>query len=62
MRQVVVTGLGAISPLADGVDRTWNRLINSKSGLGAISGFEASDLPSRVAGQVPVDPNIEGSF
>ncbi len=52
-RRVVVTGLGLVTPLACGVDATWQRLINSESGLRPITHFDTSDLPARVAGQVP---------
>ncbi len=53
MRRVVVTGLGMVSPLANGVEPTWKRLIAGESGLGPITRFDASNLPARVAGQVP---------
>ena len=59
MRRVVVTGLGAVSPLAGNIDATWSRLLEGKSGLGKIEGFDVSDLPVRVAAQIPttdVDP------
>jgi len=52
-RRVVVTGLGLVTPLACGVDATWKRLLNSESGLRAINHFDVSDLPARIAGQVP---------
>ncbi|KAF2213998.1 hypothetical protein CERZMDRAFT_38521 [Cercospora zeae-maydis SCOH1-5] len=55
MRRVVVTGLGAVTPLAAGIRPTWQRLLQSQSGLVSTlsrgSQFEA--LPSRVAGLVP---------
>jgi len=53
MRRVVVTGLGLVSPLACGVEASWRRLIAGESGLGAIESFDVSDLPARIAGQVP---------
>ncbi|MDE3059986.1 MAG: beta-ketoacyl-ACP synthase II, partial [Pseudomonadota bacterium] len=53
MRRVVVTGLGLVTPLACGVKETWDGLLASRSGLAAIAGFEVSDLPARVAAQVP---------
>jgi len=52
-RRVVVTGLGLVTPLASGVTRTWERLINAESGISRIEGFDVSDLPSKIAGQVP---------
>lgn len=53
MRRVVVTGLGVVSPLADGAEASWKRLINSQSGIRKIDRFDASDLASKVAGLVP---------
>lgn len=54
MRRVVVTGLGAISPLANGVNHTWKRLIASESGIRPITAFDASDLAAKIAGMVPL--------
>jgi len=54
MRRVVVTGLGLVTPLACGVEATWTRLINGESGLGPITRFNASEMPARIAGQVPL--------
>jgi 3-oxoacyl-[acyl-carrier-protein] synthase II len=53
MRRVVVTGLGLITPLAGNVEASWRRLIEARSGIRAITGFEVADLPARIAGQVP---------
>ena len=53
MRRVVVTGLGLVTPLACGVEATWSRLLNGESGAGAIRSFDASDLPARIAAEVP---------
>lgn len=55
MRRVVITGMGMVSPLADGVDATWKRLIAGESGLGPITKVDVSDLPARVGGQVPLE-------
>jgi 3-oxoacyl-[acyl-carrier-protein] synthase II len=52
MRRVVVTGLGMVSPLATGVDETWNRLLEGRSGAGPITRFDASDLPCQIACEV----------
>lgn len=62
MRRVVVTGLGLVTPLGCGVEVTWDRLIEAESGIGAIQGFEVSDLPCRIAGEVPRGGNEPGTF
>ena len=62
MRRVVVTGLGLVTPLGCGVDETWSRLIKGESGLGSIQSFDVSDLPCKVAGQVPRGDTAEGKF
>ncbi len=62
MRRVVVTGLGLLTPLGYGVDVTWRRLIGSESGIGAIQGFDVSDLACKVAGEIPVGPGGDGAF
>ena len=62
MRRVVITGLGAVSPLANGAEPTWQRLIRGESGLRTITSFDISDLPAHVAGQVPCDPAVECYF
>ncbi|MEG3618933.1 beta-ketoacyl-ACP synthase II [Magnetovibrio sp. PR-2] len=61
MRRVVVTGLGMVSPLADGVEHSWNKLINAQSGIAAIESFDVSDIPAKIAGQVPMGEG-EGLF
>jgi 3-oxoacyl-[acyl-carrier-protein] synthase II len=53
MRRVVVTGLGAITPLGCGIDTTWSNLIASKSGIKKITNFDVSDLAAQIGGQVP---------
>jgi 3-oxoacyl-[acyl-carrier-protein] synthase II len=53
MRRVVVTGMGIACPLGVGVEHVWRRLINAESGIGAITAFDATDSPCKVAGQVP---------
>ncbi|KAK6438816.1 Mitochondrial beta-keto-acyl synthase [Oleoguttula sp. CCFEE 5521] len=55
MRRVVVTGLGAVTPLAAGIKQTWAKLIDSQSGIVSTSsrGPAFGTLPSRVAGLVP---------
>ncbi len=53
MRRVVVTGMGAVTPLACGVAASWERLIAGQSGIRGITAFDVSDLASKIAGQVP---------
>ena len=53
MRRVVVTGLGLVTPLAGSVNKSWDKLINSESGINRIDGFDVDDLPVKIAGQVP---------
>ena len=53
MRRVVVTGLGLVTPLANGVQRTWERLLGGESGFGRIETFDVSDIACQVAAQVP---------
>ena len=62
MRRVVVTGLGMVTPLGSGVEHTWSRLIAGDSGAGPIRGFEAADLPCRIACQVPFGDGSDGSY
>src|SRR6266542_4679350 len=51
-RRVVVTGLGAVTPLGNCVSTTWEGLLRGRSGVGPISLFDASDLGVRFAGEV----------
>ncbi len=62
MRRVVVTGLGMVSPLACGVETTWQRLINGQSGVKRVERFDVSDLPSKIAGTVPRGDGSDGSY
>ncbi len=62
MRRVVITGLGLVAPLASGVKPTWERLLEGESGVGAIQSFDVSDLPSKIAGQVPLGDSAAGDF
>lgn len=53
MRRVVVTGVGIISPLGSGVDKSWNGAKEGKNGIRAITRFDVSNFPVRIAGEVP---------
>ena len=52
MRRVVVTGVGVVSSLGTGVDKSWQAIVAGKSGIDTITRFDASDLPSQIAGEV----------
>jgi 3-oxoacyl-[acyl-carrier-protein] synthase II len=69
MRRVVVTGIGILSPLGQGTELTWKRLLAGQSGAGRISAFDVTDWACQVACEVPrIDgrggggPDVEGSF
>jgi 3-oxoacyl-[acyl-carrier-protein] synthase II len=51
-RRVVVTGLGLITPLGTGVDKTWSGLCAGKSGIRRITKFDPSDHACQIAGEV----------
>jgi len=52
MRRVVVTGCGVVSSVGIGKDSFWESLVNGRSGIGAITRFDASAFDSRIAGEV----------
>lgn len=52
MRRVVVTGVGLISALGTGVEKNWSALLAGKSGIDRITRFDASSLPTQIAGEV----------
>ncbi|MDB9825405.1 beta-ketoacyl-ACP synthase II [Alphaproteobacteria bacterium] len=61
MRRVVVTGLGAISPLGNSVEDNWNSLLDNKSGIKKITGFNVEGYPCKIAGTIDddlIDENI----
>jgi 3-oxoacyl-[acyl-carrier-protein] synthase II len=62
MRRVVVTGLGLVTPLACGVEETWRRLIEGRSGAGTITRFDASHLATTYACEVPLGDGSDGTF
>lgn len=52
MRRVVVTGVGVISALGTGVEKNWNALLSGTSGVGRITRFDASALPTQIAAEI----------
>ena len=51
-RRVVITGLGIISPVGNTVPEAWDNIVNGRSGIGAITRFDASSFPVKIAGEV----------
>ena len=51
-RRVVVTGLGAVTPLGNDASQTWEGAIQGRSGIAKITHFDASNFPSQIAGEV----------
>jgi 3-oxoacyl-[acyl-carrier-protein] synthase II len=51
-RRVVVTGLGIVSPVGNGVSKVWDNLLRGVNGIGPVSRFDASTLPVRIAAEV----------
>ena len=62
MRRVVVTGLGLVTPLADGVEESWKRILDCQSGAGPITGFDASRCVTQYACEVPLGDGTDGTF
>ena len=52
MERIVITGMGAVTPIGIGVDNYWNSLIEGKCGIDKIKSFDASELPVQIAGEV----------
>ena len=62
-RRVVVTGLGAMTPLGTEVDTIWQRLCRGESGIGPITRFDANLYPAHIAGEVrEFDPAAPTDF
>ena len=62
MRRVVVTGLGLVTPLACGVEATWARLIAGQSGAGPITRFDAGQVVTQYACEIPLGDGSDGTF
>lgn len=62
MRRVVVTGLGMVTPLACGVEETWSRLLAGQSGAGPITRFDASQVVTKYACEIPFGDGSDGTF
>ncbi|CUJ93846.1 3-oxoacyl-[acyl-carrier-protein] synthase 2 [Shimia thalassica] len=62
MRRVVVTGLGLVTPLACGVEESWSRILDGKSGAGPITRFNAERVATKYACEVPYGDGSDGTF
>ena len=52
MRRVVVTGLGAVTPIGNNMDEYWNGLVNGVNGIAPITRFDTTDFKSKLAAEV----------
>ena len=50
--RVVITGMGAMTPLGESIDEYWDSLVNGRSGIGPMTLCDPSDFPSRISGEV----------
>ena len=62
MRRVVVTGLGLVTPLACGVEETWSRLLEGRSGARKITKFDTAEMATKIACEVPRGDGSDGTF
>jgi 3-oxoacyl-[acyl-carrier-protein] synthase II len=62
LRRVVVTGMGMVTPLGCGVEATWQRLVSGESGARKIDKFDVSDLPAKIACQIPRGDGSAGTY
>ena len=62
MRRVVVTGLGLVTPLANGVEESWSRVLDGQSGATSITRFDAERVTTKYACEVPLGDGTNGTF
>lgn len=62
MRRVVVTGLGLVTPLADGVEESWSRILDGQSGAGPITRFDPANVATQYACEVSEGDGSDGTF
>ena len=66
IRRVVVTGLGAVTPIGNDVNTFWQSLLNGVCGIDMITSFPTDDMPVKIAGEVkdfnPAEYDIEPAF
>ena len=59
MKRDVITGLGLLTSIGDNTSKTWDNLINCKSGIKKITNFDVSDLTCQIAGNIPHNSDDE---
>ena len=57
MRRIVVSGIGAVTPLGGDIKSTWKNLIKNKSGANLIRKFDVSDFKTKISCEVPIKGN-----
>jgi len=62
MRRVVITGIGLVTPLGFGAEKSWKCLIDSRCGIDKIKSFDVSDLPVKIGAEVPIGDENDGMF
>jgi len=63
MRRIVVTGLGAVTPLAARVEASWSRLLTRRSGIRRLPDDVVGDLPAKIGGVVPsLEEDLDAGF
>jgi 3-oxoacyl-[acyl-carrier-protein] synthase II len=62
MRRVVVTGMGMVTPLACGVEPTWQRLLAGESGARKVEAFDVSDMSCKIACSIPRGDGSNGTY
>ena len=61
MRRVVVSGIGAVTPLGGDIKSTWENLVKNKSGANLISKFDTSDFQTKISCEVPLKNDQDSS-
>ena len=63
MRRIVVTGMGAVTPIAANVEASWSRLLAGRSGIRRLPDDVVGDLPAKIGGVVPsLDDDSDTGF
>jgi 3-oxoacyl-[acyl-carrier-protein] synthase II len=62
MRRVVITGLGMVTPLGCGVEPTWRKLLEGRSGATRVEAFDVSDLACKIACSIPRGDGSDATF